>query len=60
MTPYQIVRLVAVLTGAVTLYWLNQGLHLSLYIALPAAILAYTAVLVALGLYFKVDPPQRR
>ncbi|HXD46420.1 MAG TPA: hypothetical protein VN655_14935 [Pseudolabrys sp.] len=60
MTSYQIVRIVSVLTGAAVLYWLSQDLGLKLYFAIPAGILVYAAVLVALGLYFKVEPPRRR
>ena len=60
MTSYQIVRIVSVLTGAAVLYWLTQSLALKLYFAIPAAILVYAAVLVTLGLLFKVEPPKRR
>jgi uncharacterized membrane protein len=60
MTPYQIVRIVSVLSGAAILYWLTQAVGLKLYFAIPAAILVYAVVLVTLGLVFKVEPPQRR
>jgi hypothetical protein len=36
--------------GAAVLFGLQQGLGLQFYIALPAAILAYVASLVAMGL----------
>ena len=60
MTTYKIVRIVAVLTGAAILYWLTQALHVRLYFAIPAAIVAYAVVLVALGLLLKAEPPPRR
>jgi hypothetical protein len=46
-----IVRIVAVLTAAAVLFGLEQGLGLQFYFALPAAVLAYLAVLVTLGLW---------
>ena len=50
-----IIRIVAILAGATTLFGLEQGLGLQLYMALPAAILAYLATLVAVGLLLGTD-----
>ena len=60
MTIFQIVRLIAVAVAAVVLFGLEQGLGLKLYIAIPAAFVAYAVVLVALGLALKVEPPKSR
>lgn len=38
-----LIRLVAILVGAGVLFGLQQGLGLALYIAIPVAIVAYTA-----------------
>lgn len=43
------------LIGAAVLFGLEQGLGLKLYIALPAAVLAYLATLVAMGLLLGTD-----
>ncbi len=47
-------RIAAVLTGAAVLFALEQGLHVSLYIAVPAALIIYMAVKVGIGLLFGV------
>jgi hypothetical protein len=60
MSTFQIVRIVSVLTGAAVLYTMTQKLGYQFYIGLPVAIVAYTVVLVALGLAFKAEPPPRR
>lgn len=60
MSTFQIVRIVSVLTGAAVLYVLTQSFAVQFYIALPAAIVAYTIVLVSLGLAFKAEPPKSR
>ena len=52
-----ITRIVAVLTAAAVLFGLQQGLGLQFYFALPAAALAYLAVLVGLGLLLDADKP---
>jgi len=57
MTRIGITRIVAMLTGAAVLYGLQQGLGLQFYFALPAAVLAYLAVLVGLGLLLNADKP---
>ncbi len=48
-------RIVSMLIGAAVLLGLEQGLGLKLYIALPAAVLAYLATLVAMGLLLGTD-----
>ena len=60
MSTLQIVRIVSVLTGAAVLYTMTQTLGYQFYIGLPVAIVAYTIVLVALGLAFKAEPPKSR
>jgi len=60
MSPFQIARLAAVVTAAAVLFGLGQGLGLALYVAIPAAFVAYAAVLVGLGFLLKAEPPQRR
>jgi len=50
MSGLAIARIVAVLTGAATLFGLQQGFELQFYIALPIAAVAYMAVKVAVGL----------
>jgi hypothetical protein len=50
-----ITRIVAVLTGGAVLFGLEQGLGLQFYVALPAAVLAYLAMLVAIGLLLGTD-----
>jgi hypothetical protein len=52
---FAIVRIVAVLVGAVVLFGLQQGFGLQLYIAVPIAAVAYMAVKVAIGLLWGVD-----
>lgn len=48
-------RLVSVAVGAAVLFGLQQGLEVKFYFALPAAIVAYTVVKVAIGLAFDTD-----
>ena len=50
MDSLAIVRIASVLTGAAVLFGLEQGLQVSLVIAIPAAIIAYVAVKIGLGL----------
>ncbi len=50
MNRLLVARIVAVLTGAAVLFALQQQLRLELYIALPAAALAYILAKVAIGL----------
>jgi uncharacterized membrane protein len=57
MNKHGVTRVVAVLTGAAVLFGLEQGLGLQLYVAIPAAVLAYFAVLVAMGLLLGTDTP---
>jgi hypothetical protein len=56
MSKHRIGRIVAVLVGAAVLFGLEQGLGLQLYIAIPAALLAYIVTLVASGLVLGADP----
>ena len=49
MTKIGITRIGSVLIGAAVLFGLQQGLNISFYLALPAALLAYIAAKVALG-----------
>jgi len=60
MSPYHIVRMIAVLSGAAVLFGLVQWLHVALYLAIPAGIAVYAVLLVGLGLLFKVEPPRRK
>ena len=55
MNKLAITRIVAVLTGAAVLFGLHQGLGLQFVIALPAALIVYLAVKVAIGLWCGVD-----
>jgi hypothetical protein len=55
MNRLAIVRIVAVLTGAAVLFGLQRGLELTVYIALPVALVAYMAVKVAIGLLLGAD-----
>jgi len=59
MTPYHIVRIIAVLSGAAVLFALVQWRDTALYLAIPAGIAIYAIVLIGLGLLFKVEPPRR-
>jgi hypothetical protein len=54
-----ITRIVAMLTGAGTLFGLQQALGLQFYFALPAAVLAYLAMLVGVGLLLGADKPAK-
>ena len=55
MNQRLITRIIAMLAGGTTLFWLQQGLGLQLYVALPVAILAYLAMLVVVGLLLGTD-----
>jgi hypothetical protein len=59
MTRIGITRIVAMLTGAVVVCGLQQGVGLQFCLALPAAVLAYLAVLVGLGLLLDADRPAK-
>ena len=59
MTRTGITRIVAVLTAAAVLFGLQQGLGLQFYFALPAAMLAYLAMLVGVGLLLGADKPAK-
>ena len=59
MTRNGITRIVAVLTAAAVLFGLQQGLGLQFYFALPAAMLAYLAMLVGVGLLLGADKPAK-
>jgi len=55
MNKLAITRIISVLTGAAVLFGLQHSLGLQLYIALPAALIAYMAVKVAVGLLLGAD-----
>jgi hypothetical protein len=59
MTRHRISRIVSMFVGAAVLFGLEQGLGLQLYMAIPAAIVAYLVTLVALGLMLGADTPMR-
>jgi len=59
MDKHRITRVVGILAGAATLFVLQQYAELAFYLALPAAIIAYFAVLVGVGLALNVTPPSR-
>ena len=59
MSKHGITRIAAILTGAAVLFVLQQHLDLQFYIALPAAIVSYFAVLVGMGLALGVNPPAK-
>ncbi len=54
MTKQRIGRILSVLAGAATLFGLQQGLGLELYVAIPIAVIVYLAVKVGLGLWWGV------
>ncbi|HZQ11804.1 MAG TPA: hypothetical protein VFB31_03235 [Pseudolabrys sp.] len=54
MTKQRIGRILSVLAGAATLFGLQQGLDLELYVAIPIAVIVYLAVKVGLGLWWGV------
>jgi hypothetical protein len=54
-----ITRIIAVLTAAAVLFGLQQGLGLQFYFALPAAVCAYLAMLVGVGLLLGADRPAK-
>jgi hypothetical protein len=55
MQRLTVVRIVSVLAGAATLFTLEQGVELSLYLAIPLAMVVYLAVKVGLGLAIGAD-----
>lgn len=55
MNKLAITRIISVLTGAAVLFGLQYSLGLQLYIALPAALIAYIAVKVTVGLLLGAD-----
>jgi len=55
MNRLAIARIVSVLAGAAVLFGLQQIFGLQIYIAFPAALVAYLAVKVALGLALGID-----
>ena len=57
MSRLTIVRFVAVLAGAATLFGMQQGLGLELYIAFPTALIVYFGIKVVLGLALNADKP---
>ncbi len=58
MNRLLIVRILAVLAGAATLYGLQQGLDLKIYYAFPVALAVYFGLKVALGLLWGIgDEP---
>jgi len=56
MSKHRISRFIAVAVGAATLFGLEQGLGLQLYIAIPVAFVAYIVTLAASGLVLGADP----
>jgi hypothetical protein len=48
-------RLVSILVGAAVLFGLELGLDVQFYIAVPAGIVAYTIVKLAIGLVWGLD-----
>ncbi|MGH6665214.1 MAG: hypothetical protein ACREB2_09980 [Pseudolabrys sp.] len=54
MNRLLIVRIVAILAGAATLYGLQQGLDVKFYYAFPVALAVYFAFKVAVGLMLGV------
>ena len=55
MNRQRIGRIVAVLLGAAVLFVLEQTLHVSIYIAVPAAIAVYVAIKLAFELTAGTD-----
>ena len=55
MSRQKIGRIVSVLIGAAVLFGLEQGYGVAFYIAIPAAVIAYTAARVAFGLRLEPD-----
>ena len=50
MDRLKIARMIAVLAGTAVLFWLRQGLGMSFYVAVPAAVAVYMALKLAIGL----------
>jgi uncharacterized membrane protein len=55
MNKHAVSRMVSVLVGAAVLFGLEQWFGVKLYIAIPAAVLAYIVTLVAAGLLLGTD-----
>jgi len=55
MNKLLLCRIIAVVAGAATLFGLQQGWGLQLYIAIPLAAIVYLAVKVGLGLLLRAD-----
>jgi hypothetical protein len=58
MNKIRLIRIVAVLIGAAVVFGLEQGLGLALYIAIPVAIVAYTACRLGLEMLY-LDTPAK-
>lgn len=56
MNRLAIARIAAVLIGAAVLFGLQQGLGMSVYVAIPVAVIAYMAAKVGIALLWGVDP----
>jgi hypothetical protein len=56
MNRLAISRVISVLAGAAVLFGLQQGMGVQIYYAFPAALIAYLAVKVGIGLALGVDP----
>lgn len=52
-------RIIAMLVGGAVLFGLEQGLGLQIYVALPAAVLAYVVTLFGMGLMLGADTPAK-
>jgi hypothetical protein len=52
-------RNISVLIGAVVLFGLELGFGVTMYIAIPAGVLAYLASLVAMGLLLGTETPAK-
>ena len=59
MNRLAIGRIVSVLAGAAVLFELEHGLGVPLYFAIPAAIVVYLALKVAIGLLWGADDKAR-
>ena len=55
MNKLLLCRIIAVVAGAATLFGLQQGWGLQLYIAVPLAAIVYIVVKVGLGLLLRAD-----
>jgi len=48
-------RIISVLAGAAVLFELQHGMGVSLYIAIPVAVVVYLAIKVGIGLLLGLD-----